>query len=107
VFSELPGREAFSKNVDGANCPIARCYSSADFVPMCESVGFQADYVGGYFANDELDSLTRFGDEALLDDRFADEHKEFIKSLVRDADGLPKFQGKHAGVGGTYRLHKT
>ena len=106
AFRGLSAREAFSKNVDGVNCPIALCYRAEEFAPLCESAGFETEYVGGYFSRDELDSLARHGEAAMRDGRLADEHKEFIASLTPDADGLPKYNGYHAGVGGVFRLFK-
>jgi ubiquinone/menaquinone biosynthesis C-methylase UbiE len=109
VEGEFPGMdayEAFSKNVDGVGCPLARCYRAEEFVSMCEEAGFRAEYVGGYLSDTELRALERLRAEALRDERLAEEHKSFIKDLATDERGFPLYRGKHAGVGGVYRLHK-
>lgn len=106
AFPGMDAFEAFSKNVDGVGCPLARCYGPQDFISMCNEKGFQTEYIGGYFSDAELDTFKKYEGQALNDERLADEHKNFIKELVRDERGFPKYKGKHAGVGGVYRLHK-
>ena len=109
VEGEFPGLDAhaaFSRNVDGVGCPLARCYRAEEFVAMCGAAGFRAEYVGGHLSETELQALERFRAEALGDERLAEEHRSFIRELATDERGYPKYRGKHAGVGGVYRLHK-
>jgi SAM-dependent methyltransferase len=106
AFPGLSLEEAFSKNTDGEACPISRCYRPEDFLDLCKSAGFQAEFVGGYLSVHELNLLKTLRDEALHDGRLADDHKEFLRSFVYDEHGYPMYKGKHAGIGGTYRLLK-
>ena len=74
---------------------------------MCRMAGFDSvEYIGGYLSDTELHSLHEYGQKALEDERLAREHKDFLRTLDFDAQGLPKYKGKHAGIGGVYGLHK-
>lgn len=106
AFPGLTPYEAFSKNVDGVECPLARCYTQQEFVAMCSAAGFQAEYLGGYFSDVELKSFKKYGQAAINDTRLEDEHRDFLKSLVIDEQGYPKYDGKHVGIGGVYNLRK-
>lgn len=96
--------EAFRRNTDGPECPISRAYEPRVFIELCEGAGFSVEYVGGYHSRIELDCLERHLEAAKRDDRLPDEHRAFLEGLVPDARGLPLFAGKHAGIGGSYRL---
>lgn len=106
AFSGLTPYEAFSKNVDGVACPLARCYTQQEFIAMCAAAGFEAEYIGGYFSDTELSALKKYGKKAINDTRLADEHRQFLQSLVFDERGYPKYEGKHAGIGGVYNLRR-
>ena|SRR5436190_19636755 len=105
-FAGLDVYEAFGRNTDGVNCPIARCYASDEFIEMCEVAGFRCEYAGAYLSDTELNSYKTSAEAALADERLADEHKQFISALTFDAEGLPSFNGKYAGIGGVYYLYK-
>lgn len=106
AFPGLTLEEAFSKNTDGEECPIARCYSGAQFVALCQQAGFEADFLGGYLSLHELQQLKELGPRALNDPRLAEEHRAFLRALQLDANGYPLYRGKYAGIGGVYRLVK-
>jgi ubiquinone/menaquinone biosynthesis C-methylase UbiE len=109
INSNLPGMsvaEAFSRNTDGVDCPVARCWPPDEFVAMCESAGFACDYVGGYLSDTELNSLKKFHKQAIGDERLGAEHKEYLRELVFDDQGMPIYKGKYAGVSGVYLLQK-
>jgi ubiquinone/menaquinone biosynthesis C-methylase UbiE len=107
VFQGLSVLEAFSLNTDGEECPISRCYHPEKFIAMCKEAGFiKVEFLGGYLSTTELDCLRNFGEAALSDDGLQEEHKEFIRNLEYDSEGLPMYKGKYAGVGGVYRLRK-
>ena len=105
AFPGLNAYEAFSKNVDGIGCPIARCYTNQEFSALCESIGFNTEYMGGYFSDTEMSSLQKYLNGALDDERVGDVHKQFLKHLSCDDSGFPRYQGKCAGIGGVYRLY--
>jgi ubiquinone/menaquinone biosynthesis C-methylase UbiE len=110
----FPGKnvyEIFHRTVDveddgTGNCPIARCHTGAEFTRFCEANGFRTEYLGGYHSDVELNALKKYLPQALKDDRLAAEHREFLARLVMDERGFPVYEGKHAGLGGVYRLFK-
>ncbi|HUQ32927.1 MAG TPA: class I SAM-dependent methyltransferase [Pyrinomonadaceae bacterium] len=105
-FQGLSLTEAFTRNTDGENCPIARCYQPDEFISICQEAGFSCEYAGGYLSDTELQSYRKHHKAALRDKKLADEHKRFISELVFDDEGLPRYQGKYAGIGGVYWLDK-
>lgn len=105
-FAGLSVREAFGRNTDGERCPIARCYTPAEFGALCERAGFSWEFVGGYPARYELELLEQHGEAAVDSPELAEEHRTFLRELERDELGYPVFRGKHAGVGGVYRLRR-
>ncbi len=106
AFPGLDVERAFSKTTDGEWCPISRCYRPEGFIGVCENAGFQAEFVGGYFSLLELNLLEKLGERAVRDERLGEEHRAFLRSLVYDEKGYPTYEGKHAGIGGVYRLYK-
>jgi ubiquinone/menaquinone biosynthesis C-methylase UbiE len=99
--------EAFRKNTDGPNCPIANCYDSAQIVALCKSAGFdRIEYMGGYLSQEELRCLRTYGEEAAQDGKLALQQRQFLKALTYDEHQYPMFHGKHAGIGGVYWLSK-
>jgi len=105
-FPGMNEKEVFSRCTDGEECPVSRCYRPAEFSAICRDAGFQVDYAGGYFNRIELHWLRKFGKKAIFDKRLAEVHREFLAGLEYDENGYPKFEGKHAGVGGVYKIYK-
>jgi hypothetical protein len=106
AFPGLDVHEAFRRNTDGPECPISRSYLPEEFAALCRSAGFEVEYVGGYLSRHELGCLERWWARAIGDRRLAPGHREFLRSLSFDFAGRPMFEGRHAGIGGTYRLWK-
>lgn len=104
AFAGLSVREAFGRNTDGDDCPIARCYRPDEFGRLCEEAGFSWEFAGGYPARYELDLLAKHRDAAIASSELAEEHRRFLRELERDEHGYPLYRGKHAGVGGVYHL---
>ncbi|HVK12472.1 MAG TPA: class I SAM-dependent methyltransferase [Gemmataceae bacterium] len=96
--------EVFTASTDGPDCPVSICYEPAEFTAMCETAGFETEFVGGFVASNELDLWDMHAARALRDPRLGAAHKEFLKALDWDADRLPLYLGKYAGIGGTYRI---
>jgi SAM-dependent methyltransferase len=105
AFGGLGIDEAFARNTDGPDCPISRAYGGADFLAMCDRAGLTGEFVGGYLSRVELRSLRRSWLPAIVDERLGAEHREFLRELTYDLAGYPLHRGRHAGIGGTYRLH--
>jgi hypothetical protein len=97
--------EAFARNTDGPDCPISRCYRGEEFLALCERAGLTGEFVGGYLSRVELQSLRRSWTRAIVDERLGAEHRAFLRELTYDLSGYPLHGGRHAGIGGTYRLH--
>jgi ubiquinone/menaquinone biosynthesis C-methylase UbiE len=106
AFAGLDIEEAFARNTDGPECPISRCYRADDFMAMCRRAGFEGAAVGGYLSRRELQALDASWAQAIADDRLAPEHRAFLRELTFDFNGLPLHSGRHAGIGGTYRLRR-
>jgi SAM-dependent methyltransferase len=102
----LDTAEAFRRNTDGPECPISVAYHGEDFVRICEEVGFEASFVGGYLSRHELERLQVSWAQAIADERLAAEHRAFLRGLTYDLGGRPMYRGIHAGIGGTYRLRR-
>ncbi|MBM4447425.1 MAG: methyltransferase domain-containing protein [Chloroflexi bacterium] len=105
-FSGMCVKDAFAKNTDGPNCPISRCYRPDEFISICRNTGFEVNYVGGYFHRMELHWLRKFRQKALKNESLAQEHTEFLSKLKYDERGYPKFERRHAGIGGVYKIFK-
>jgi SAM-dependent methyltransferase len=103
-FDGLDVEAVFARSTDGPECPISRCYRAEDFLAACRGAGFEGEYVGGYLSRHELRSLARAWTRALGDARVAAEHRDFLRELTFDFKGYPMHDGRHAGIGGTYRL---
>jgi len=109
VKKDYPGLDivkAFNKSTDGENCPISKYYKPQEFIALGEKAGFSCEYLGGYLSKTELDCLKKYFHEAIRDKRLSKEHKNFLKKLVFEKDGLIKYEGKYAGIGGVYRFLK-
>ena len=106
AFPGLDVHEAFRRNTDGPECPISRSYPPHEWKALCEEVGFEVDFAGGYPAKTELRALEQSWAKAIADPRLADEHRDFLRGLTFDFAGRPMHDGAHAGIGGTYHLRK-
>jgi ubiquinone/menaquinone biosynthesis C-methylase UbiE len=102
LFDGLTADEAFARNTDGPKCPISRAFRPPEFCELAERAGFEVEFLGGYFADIELDLWRTTGADAVADPRLGDEHKEFLRQVKDGADGYPEFEGSYAGVGGVY-----
>jgi SAM-dependent methyltransferase len=106
MFPGADVHEAFRRNTDGPDCPISHSYPPEEFVALCRDAGFDGEYVGGYLSKHELNVLDRSWARAIADVRLASEHRDFLRALSYDFAGRPMYAGRHAGIGGTYRLRK-
>lgn len=105
-FAGLSVDDAFQRNTDGEDCPIARAYRPEDFAALCRDAGFRVSFLGGYFARQELELFRTTLQPALADSRLALEQRAFLRDLTVGADGYPQIEGHYAGVGGVFRVEK-
>jgi SAM-dependent methyltransferase len=103
---DLDVDDAFARMTDGPDCPVSIAYRPADWLALCAAAGFEAEFLGGHFSTQELRGLESLGMRALLDDRLAAEHRDFLLGLSIDGDGYPIHDGRAAGSGGSYLLRK-
>ena len=97
----------FNRNTDGENCPISRAYKPKEFTKICNSIGFETEYIGGYLSDIDSARFFNIHKQPVLDhDEIVDEHKDFVRNVRFDSDNYPTYQGKHCGIGGTYKLYK-
>ena len=105
LFGGLDADEAFARNTDGPDCPVSRAFRPTDFSQLARSAGFEIEFLGGYFADIELDLWRTSAADAVADPRLADEHRDFLRQ-VQNHDGYPRFAGRYAGIGGVYAVEK-
>lgn len=105
-FASYDVATAFSKNTDGENCPMSRCYDPDTFISLCESEGFRCTFEGGYFTHTELNSISKYYEKALLDPRLNENHKQFLQALRFDQKGYPTYKDHYAGLSGIFHLKK-
>ena len=98
--------EVFHRTTDGEACPIAHCYTGAEFSALLREAGFEARYVGGYLSQRELRAMQESWGHAIADERLDGEHRDFLRGLRYDYNHRPMHGDLHAGIGGTYRISK-
>lgn len=100
--------EIFRRSTDGAKCPLARSWSPAEFMRMCREAGFsRVEYQGGYANTLEPELAKKYIAEALEDERLEGEHKDFLRGVRFDENGLPiNRDSVSCCLGGVYRLWK-
>lgn len=86
--------------------PISHTYTGEAFVEICERIRFKAEFLGGYISVSELDVIKMYLTQARKDPRTLPEGLAFLKALVFDENGYPMYEGKYAGIGGSYDLQK-
>lgn len=106
AFPGLDVEQAFARNTDGLDCPMARCYPIEEFIRICNQAGFECAFAGGYLTETEMICLARYLKPAIQDPRLDERHKQYLRLLVRDERQYPKYQGYYAGVSGVYHLYK-
>ena len=99
--------EAFAVSTDGIDCPISRCYRPDDWMELTIAAGFEPRFVGGYFAQLELDQYRDVTATALADERLGNESRRFLEDITVDGHGHPRFHGSTAGHGGVFMLTRT
>jgi ubiquinone/menaquinone biosynthesis C-methylase UbiE len=106
LFAGLTADEAFARKTDGPECPVSRAYRPSEFCELASRAGFEVEFLGGYFADIELDLWRSSGADALAEPQLSHEHKDFLRMLRDDADGYRCFEGHYAGVGGVFSIRR-
>ena len=109
VDGAFPGHtvdQAFTKSTDGPECPVSDAWSPQRVLDMINAAGLDGTYRGGYPSLEEIDWFKKYRDGALQEPRLAEEHRQFISELKLDEQGLPRWRGNSAGVGGVYTIRK-
>ena len=105
----------FSSYTDGPSCPYSRAYPVAVFMDMCKVAGLEAEFLGGFFNQLELNH--KFYSSLLSEPYWPnspkgrvaipEEHVAFLKSVTYEEDRYPMLKDKYAGVFGVYRVVKS
>jgi len=98
IARELGMREAFARSTDGPDCPIANCFTSAEFACEAANAGFSARAIGVACSLFEMQQLQQARYQACMDIRLEREHREFLLELTFDRRGTPLYRGVPAGV---------
>jgi ubiquinone/menaquinone biosynthesis C-methylase UbiE len=106
LFAGLTADEAFARSTDGPNCPVSRAFRPSDFSELASRAGFEVEFLGGYFADLELELWRSSAADALAEPLLDLEHRDFLRELSHGADGYPRFEGHYAGVGGVYAVRR-
>ncbi len=106
LFAGLSAEEAFARNTDGPECPVSRAFRPSHFCELGRAAGFEIEFLGGYFADIELELWRTTAAPAVKDRRLGREHRKFLRQVRSDLEGYPRFGGHYAGVGGVYAVRK-
>jgi ubiquinone/menaquinone biosynthesis C-methylase UbiE len=102
-FGGLTKRQAYSKTMDGPDCPIAECYTAAEFTAVADRAGLRSEFAGAAMSTHELKLLpSRF--EAIEDKRLDAESRRFLYDLTFNDRGWPLHGGVVAGVNACFRI---
>ena len=105
VFPGADVHEAFRRNTDGPDCPISRSYVPEEFAALCGSTrASRWTTSAATCPSTNSACLERSWARAIADGRLPSEHREFLRGTHFRLRGRPMFDGRHAGIGGTYRL---
>lgn len=97
--------ERMSKCTDGPNCPISRSHVPDDFVDMCNSIGFESEFKGGYLSVRDTKEYINKYKKLALKSNISENHKNFIRQ-VKIINGYPYYRDKLCGVGAVFKLYK-
>lgn len=104
-YSNLPLLDAFKRTTDGPECPISHCYRPQDFLNLVSSVGFSGSFKGASISLHELSLLPqRF--EAILSQKLAREHRDFLSAVSFNDVGHPLVDGHVAGIDACFEFRK-
>jgi SAM-dependent methyltransferase len=102
-YQELSLEDAFARTTDGEDCPIARVYRPDDFVALAGAAGLEARCTGAALSMTEA-KIAPLRFDAIQDRRLPEESRRFLLDLTFDEHGLPRYQGRLAGIDGCYQL---
>ncbi|AWB67779.1 hypothetical protein C2869_15700 [Saccharobesus litoralis] len=103
-FVGLPIEEQFRLNSDGG-APISKCYKPSDFKAICESKGFECEFVGCAMSIYEL-KLLKYRFAAIEDKNLDREHRQFLLGLTFDERNIPYYNSHAAGIDSCFKLKK-
>jgi ubiquinone/menaquinone biosynthesis C-methylase UbiE len=105
AFPGLTKRQAFEKTTDGPDCPIALCYTAAEFVQLAESAGLLCEFIGASMSMVELKLLPkRF--EAIEDKRLDAESRRFLYDLTFNQRQWPSHDNVVAGINACFKISR-
>jgi SAM-dependent methyltransferase len=105
-FAGQSVEQAFGRSTDGEDCPVSVAYEADRFLRMLSENGLNGKFLGGYLSVFELECWRKYGLQAIDDSRLARHHRDFLAELEFDENGLPKWRGGYAGIGGVYEFKR-
>ena len=104
-YTDLTLRQAFTKTTDSDDCPIADCYTPAEFISIANRNGFEGELSGVAISMHELlIAPARFA--AIQHRRLPEECRRFLLALEADKHGYPIYESQLAGIDACFRLRK-
>lgn len=104
-YANMSVREAFRRTTDGADCPIAHCYTPGAFVDLMSNAGFRGKCIGSSISIFELKRIHhRF--DAIQNRALPEEHREFLGNLSFNRFGHPLYEDVVAGIGACFEFTK-
>jgi SAM-dependent methyltransferase len=104
--TDIPLEQAFRFFTDGPECPISCAYRPEEWLEIVRGAGFNATYTGAAISLWECQVYYTYRFQALMDERFSGESRDFVTNLTIDSQGYPRHRDTFAGVDACYLLQK-
>ena len=93
----------FKKTTDGFRCPVAKCYTSFEFISLCKENGFNCSLIGVSTSLFEMRRINLIW-EALQNKNLNNESRNFLRKIEFASNGEPMFNKQVAGINSYYKL---
>jgi len=93
----------FKKTTDGFRCPVAKCYTSLEFIGLCKENGFNCSLIGVSTSLFEMRRVNLIW-EALQNKNLNNESRNFLRKIEFASNGEPMFNEQVAGINSYYKL---
>ena len=93
----------FKKTTDGFRCPVAKCYTSLEFISLCKENGFNCSLIGVSTSLFEMRRVNLIW-EALQNKNLNNESRNFLRKIEFASNGEPMFNKQVAGINSYYKL---
>jgi SAM-dependent methyltransferase len=104
--ADIPLEQAFRFFTDGPECPISRAYRPDEWLEIVHSAGLRGAYAGSAISLWECQVFANYRFQALMDERFTGESRDFVTNLTLDHQGFPRHGDTFAGIDACFLLQK-